>query len=118
LERNRQDTLQLQTMFKSVQDDMNTALQTCGAAPVPEFFHDCRYTLPDRFLQFSAEEFEYQRRNMLLTMLFVGPMPHIAPHFQEPDSWSELDGSQPVVLVTQGTVAIEDLGQLIEPALS
>jgi MGT family glycosyltransferase len=118
-ERNRHDNLQFQAMFQSVQDNMNVALQTCGAKPLPEFFMDCWYKLPDRFLQFSAKEFEYPRRDMPHTVLFAGPMlPPITPHFQKPEWWSELDGSQPVVLVTQGTVANEDLSQLIEPALT
>jgi MGT family glycosyltransferase len=118
-ERNMQDNLQFQTMFQSVQDEMNVVIQTCGAEPMSEFFMDCWYTLPDRFLQFTAEEFEYPRRNVPPTVRFAGPMlPPIAPHFQKPDWWSELDGPRPVVLVTQGTVANEDLSQLIEPALT
>jgi MGT family glycosyltransferase len=117
-ERNRQDNLQFQKMFRSVQDYINAALEKCKARPMPQFFMDCWYTLPDRFLQFTAGEFEYPRRNLPLTMLFAGPMlPPIPPHFQKPDWWSDLDESRPVVLVTQGTVANEDLSQLIEPAL-
>jgi UDP:flavonoid glycosyltransferase YjiC (YdhE family) len=73
---------------------------------------DCWYTLPDRFLQFTAEELEYPPRNNPLTMRFAGPMlPQIASHFQKPDWWSDLDEPRPVVLVTQGTVANEDLSQ-------
>ena len=118
-ERNRQDNLQFQTMFKSVQDDMNAVLQICGAEPMSEFFLDSWYTLPDRFLQFTAGEFEYPRRNIPLTMQFAGPMlPQIRSNFQKPDWWSDLDGPRPVVLVTQGTVANEDLSQLVEPALT
>jgi MGT family glycosyltransferase len=118
-ERNRQDNLQFQAIFKSVQDDMNAALQMCGAEPMSEFFLDSWYTLPDRFLQFTAEEFEYPRRNIPLTMQFAGPMlPQITSHFQKPDWWTDLDGPRPVVLVTQGTIANEDLSQLIEPTLT
>jgi hypothetical protein len=85
-ERNRQENLQFQTMFRSVQDYMNAALEKCRAKPMPEFFMDCWYTLPDRFLQFTASEFEYPRRDLPLTMLFAGPMlPPIPRHFQKPD---------------------------------
>jgi hypothetical protein len=59
-ESNRQANLQFSAMFESVQDDMNAMLQMCGAEPMPQFFLDCWYTLPDRFLQFTAEDFEYQ----------------------------------------------------------
>jgi len=118
-ESNRQANLQFQAMFESVQDDMNAMLQMCGAEPMPQFFLDCWYTLPDRFLQFTAEDFEYPRRDMPLNILFAGSMlPPVTRHFQEPHWWSDLDGPRPVVLVTQGTVANEDLSQLIEPALT
>jgi UDP:flavonoid glycosyltransferase YjiC (YdhE family) len=48
---------------------------------------------------------------------FVGPMPLPASDFNPPAWWKELDGSRPVVLVTQGTIANSDLSELIEPAL-
>ena len=118
-ERNRQDNLQFQSMFKSVQNEMNAVLQMCGAEPAREFLMDSWYTLPDRFLQFTAQEFEYPRRDMPRTIRFVGPMlPQITSSFQKPDWWSELDEPRPVVLVTQGTIANEDLSQLIEPTLT
>jgi UDP:flavonoid glycosyltransferase YjiC (YdhE family) len=34
-----------------------------------------------------------------------------------PDWWTELDGSRPVVLVTQGTLANHDFNEVIQPAL-
>jgi MGT family glycosyltransferase len=118
-EGNRQANLQFQMMFQSVQEDMNAVMKMCGAEPMPEFFLDCWYTLPDRFLQFTAEGFEYPRRDMPLTILFAGSMlPSANQNFQEPDWWSDLDSQRPVVLVTQGTIANEDLSQLIEPALT
>jgi MGT family glycosyltransferase len=118
-EGNRQANLQFQMMFQHVQDDMNATLKVCGAEPMPDFFVDCWYKLPDRFLQFTAEDFEYPRRDMPLTILFAGPMlPPANRDFQKPAWWSDLDSQRPVVLVTQGTVANEDLSQLIEPALT
>jgi UDP:flavonoid glycosyltransferase YjiC (YdhE family) len=45
-------------------------------------------------------------------------LPKPTAGFQQPAWWSRLDGSRPVVLVTQGTIANEDPSQLIEPTLT
>lgn len=50
---------------------------------------------------------------------FVGPvLPRPSSGFRPPDWWKELDGSKPVVLVTQGTVANRDLTELMAPTLA
>jgi UDP:flavonoid glycosyltransferase YjiC (YdhE family) len=50
---------------------------------------------------------------------FVGPvLPNKPAAFKEPAWWNELDGSKPVVLVTQGTLANFDLQELVQPALT
>ena len=50
---------------------------------------------------------------------FAGALPPPPrPDAALPDWWGELDGSKPVVLVTQGTAANADLSELIEPTLS
>ncbi|MBV8831962.1 MAG: glycosyltransferase family 1 protein [Acidobacteriaceae bacterium] len=117
--RNRQENEQFQAMFQSVQTYMNQILYDCGAPAMPRFFVDCWYTLPDLFLQFTAEAFEYPRSDMPANIRFAGPIrPRISGQFQRPEWWRELDGPRPVVLVTQGTIANEDLSQLIEPALA
>jgi MGT family glycosyltransferase len=98
---------------------MNQALSDCGAPPMPGFFLDCWHILPDLFLQFTAEAFEYPRSDMPSSVKFVGPiLPQASADFRHPEWWKELDGSRPIVLVTQGTIANTDLNELIGPALA
>jgi MGT family glycosyltransferase len=112
-----QERLGLQAMLDPADDHFNAVLEACGAPALPGFFFDCLYTLPDLFLQLTAEEFEFPRSAMPDSIRFVGPMPLPASDFNPPAWWKELDGSRPVVLVTQGTIANSDLSELIEPAL-
>jgi UDP:flavonoid glycosyltransferase YjiC (YdhE family) len=78
------------------------------------FFADARGL--DSYLQASVPGFEYPRSDLPAGVKFIGPfLPPIEP-FVAPSWWDELDGSLPVVHVTQGTVAM-DSTQLIGPAL-
>jgi UDP:flavonoid glycosyltransferase YjiC (YdhE family) len=45
-------------------------------------------------------------------------LPKRSVEFEEPTWWAELDGSKPVVLVTQGTLTNHDFNEVIQPALS
>ena len=90
-----------------------------GIPPMPDFFIDCMYLLPDVFLQFTAEAFEFPRSDMPDTIRFIGPLLRgDRSSSTEPAWWNELDGSKPVVLVTQGTLANNDFSEVIQPALS
>lgn len=108
------------TAFQPVTDHINSILRACGAAPMPHaLFIDAMYLLPDLFVQFSAEEFELPRSDTPETIRFAGPlMPRRSTNFVEPAWWSELDGTRPVVLVTQGTIANQDMNELIQPTFS
>jgi MGT family glycosyltransferase len=98
---------------------MNSIIRTYGVPPMPDFFIDCMYLLPDLFLQFTAEAFEFPRSDMPDTIRFIGPLPpRRSVEFAEPAWWTELDGHKPVVLVTQGTLANHDFNEVIQPALS
>jgi len=109
----------IQATFQSVHDKMDLILQGYGVPPMPQFFIDCLYHLPDIFLQFTAPAFEYPRTDMPDTVRFVGPvLPKQSVGFKEPAWWHELYGSRPVVLVTQGTLANHDLNEVIQPALT
>ena len=117
--RNIQDNQQFQATFRPVQEYMNQVLSDCGAPPMPGFFLDCWYTLPNLFLQFTAEAFEYPRSDMPSSIKFVGPiLPETSADFDQPEWLKELDGSKPLVLVTQGTIANTDLNELIGPTLA
>lgn len=69
------------------------------------------------YMQPSVPGFEYPRSDLPQNVHFVGMMPAEAPRsWDTPAWWSEIDGSRPVVHVTQGTVANER-PELIAPAI-
>jgi MGT family glycosyltransferase len=108
-----------QAQYQPVDDHINSIMRTYDLPPMPHFFLDCMYLLPDLFLQFTAEALEFPRGDMPDTVHFVGPvLPKRSVEFEEPAWWGELNGSKPVVLVTQGTLANHDFNELIQPALS
>ena len=67
--------------------------------------------------QFTVAEFEYPRSDAPDTLHFVGPISASGSTAPRPDWWGDLDGSKPVVHVTQGTIANKDFGQLVGPTL-
>jgi UDP:flavonoid glycosyltransferase YjiC (YdhE family) len=71
----------------------------------------------DALVQFTVPEFEYPRSDLPEIVTFVGPLPSPAGGAALPVWWDELDGSRPVVHVTQGTVANADVTQLFVPAM-
>ncbi len=74
--------------------------------------------LADAIVQFTVPSFEYPRSDLPANVHFVGPMARTQPSSTPlPEWWGELDGSRPVVHVTQGTVANTDFGELIDPAI-
>jgi UDP:flavonoid glycosyltransferase YjiC (YdhE family) len=108
-----------QSMLGGVQKYFNETLARLGCAPLPMFLLDALGCLPDLYLQLTSQAFEYPRSDLPPTIRFVGPL--LAPpaaDFTPPGWWGDLDGSRPVVLVTQGTLANEDLAQLVGPTLT
>ncbi|MGN9913245.1 glycosyltransferase [Phytohabitans sp. LJ34] len=71
----------------------------------------------EAIVQFTVPEFEYPRSDAPATLHFVGPISASGSQAPRPAWWPELDGSRPVVHLTQGTLANRDYGQLIAPAL-
>jgi len=117
--RNQEEHFLLERAFQPIADQLNLALAECGAPSISGFWADSIYTVPDLFLQFTGDEFEFPRSDMPSKVRFVGPvLPNKPAAFKEPAWWSELDGSKPVVLVTQGTLANFDLQELVQPALA
>jgi UDP:flavonoid glycosyltransferase YjiC (YdhE family) len=114
-----QEKQRIHAMFQRVGDAIDSVMRPYGIPTMPHFFLDCMYLLPDIFLQFTAEALEFPRNDMPDTIRFIGPiLPSPSVEFDEPDSWTELDGSRPVVLVTQGTLANLDFNEVLQPALS
>ena len=71
----------------------------------------------DVYLQFTVPEFEYPRSDLPESVRFVGPLPSARSDVGLPEWWADLDGSRPVVHVTQGTIANSDFGQVVLPAI-
>ncbi|WP_223623326.1 glycosyltransferase [Microbacterium sp. EST19A] len=72
----------------------------------------------DAYVQFTVPEFEYPRSDLPETVHFAGPLPAPASTVALPDWWADLDGTRPVIHVTQGTIANSDFGQLVEPTIT
>lgn len=72
----------------------------------------------DALVQFTVPSFEYPRSDAPANLRFFGPVSRLAPSsIPLPEWWHEVDGSRPVVHVTQGTVANLDFGELVRPTL-
>jgi N-glycosyltransferase StaG len=72
---------------------------------------------PDLYLLSTVASFEYPRSDMLSQTHFLGPFVGPPPEqFNPPAWWDELDGTRPVVHVTQGTVA-NDIDRLLVPTI-
>ncbi|MGC1303165.1 MAG: nucleotide disphospho-sugar-binding domain-containing protein [Caulobacteraceae bacterium] len=103
-----------------VEEHFNRTLAAMDLSPpTPVSFWSSRVHLPDAFLQPGAPEFEYDFGPLPPTVRFIGafaPPSSLAP--TPPSWWGELDGGRRVVLVTQGTVANANFGELVEPAIA
>lgn len=71
----------------------------------------------DAIVQPTVPSFEYPMADTPTNLHFVGPLcGHSSPP-PLPDWWSDLDGTRPVIHVTQGTAANFDYSQTIAPTL-
>jgi UDP:flavonoid glycosyltransferase YjiC (YdhE family) len=105
-------------LLRPVQEAMNAALAMAGCGPLPCPALESMSLLPDRYLHPGIESFEYpEEPGTFSPVRYIGPLPMPPGQAPLPDWWFELDGSKRLVLVTQGTVANRDFGQLIGPAL-
>lgn len=116
---NRATNAQFAAAFQPTQDRLNELLSTMGAAEEFLEFTDRLYTTPDHTAIFSVPGFEFARSDLPENVHLVGVLP-AEPHddWQPPAWWPELDGSRPVVVVTQGTLANHELAHLVEPTLT
>lgn len=71
----------------------------------------------EALVQFTVPEFEYPRSDAPPTLHFAGPILASGSDIPLPPWWDELDGSKPLVHVTQGTIANRDYRQIIAPTL-
>lgn len=71
----------------------------------------------DRFLQTGPASLEYPRPDLAPNTSFVGVLPPGGADVPLPEWWGEIDGTRPVVHVTQGTIDNHDFGRLVRPTL-
>lgn len=103
--------------LRSVHAALDAELAALGVPGATTNFFD-QATAFDLTFQLAPEGFEYPRREMPPTVRFVGPLrPDADLQGELPTWWSDLEGSRPVVHVTQGTLDNADLGKLLAPAL-
>lgn len=110
------NVLGAKVLFRDTQRLAERMFSEVGAAPLTHFIMDIS-TAYERFLQLNSPAFEYPRSDLAPTTLMVGPLPVQASDAPLPEWWGDLDGSRPVVHVSQGTIDNRDLGRLIRPTL-
>jgi len=71
----------------------------------------------DAIVPFTVRSFEYPRADAPDNLHFAGPLSASGSAAPLPEWWGDLDGSRPVVHVTQGTIANKDFGQLVGPVV-
>jgi UDP:flavonoid glycosyltransferase YjiC (YdhE family) len=71
----------------------------------------------DALVQFTVPSFEYPRSDAPTQLHFAGPLSATGSQAPLPPWWADLDGSRPVIHVTQGTFANTDYEQVIAPTV-
>jgi UDP:flavonoid glycosyltransferase YjiC (YdhE family) len=113
----REAELQLRErlMLQPVQQAVNAALASLGYPALPCPALEAMTELPDLYLHPGIESFEYPDSNSKVQ--YIGALSPPASQPPLPEWWQHLDRTKRLVLVTQGTIANRDLGQVVAPAL-
>jgi UDP:flavonoid glycosyltransferase YjiC (YdhE family) len=111
------DQLARRVLFSPMTREVNAIRAELALSPTTQSVFE--YPLASAlYLQLSTTGFEYPRSDLPGNVRYIGPpRPIPEPGWQRPTWWGDLDGSRPVVLVNQGTVA-NDSDQLIRPTLA
>ncbi|MEU4474981.1 nucleotide disphospho-sugar-binding domain-containing protein [Micromonospora sp. NPDC023888] len=115
--RNRAMNAEVRQLFADLQRFGEATLTSLGV-PMPDYLFDVPFRRTDHYLQLTVPSFEYPRGDLPEHLRFVGTLPP-APSstYAEPAWWPELSAGRQVVVVTQGTVANNDLSELIIPTV-
>jgi MGT family glycosyltransferase len=109
----------LQEALRPSREHIERIVRSLGATGDVPGFMDGVATVPEVFCALTVPGFEFPRSDAPDSLRFVGPLPAPSPaDWSEPAWWPELDTDRPVVVVTQGTLANRDLGELVGPALT
>lgn len=102
-----------------IRDYADAALTRLGLPRLPCTVLAAQQLLADAYLHTTVPAFEFDYGSLPASVRFVGALPPAPPRTDAPpDWWGEIDADKRIVLVTQGTMANADLGELIEPALA
>lgn len=104
-----------QTILQELRTYTNTVRSQVELPPSPIYFSD--RISPFLYLSPTIPEFEYPRSDLPPQVHLIGPL--LSPpstEFTPPHWWQELSGNQPIIHVTQGTVATNPT-ELIVPTL-
>ncbi len=105
-------------VLRRVQRIADAAVQETVGCEAGSFVLDWPLLADDIFV-LTAPSFEYPRRDLDERLDYVGPVLDIAGgSHTTPPWWPRLDGPDPVVVVTQGTLDNGDMGRLVEPTLA
>lgn len=113
----REAELQLRKRFmlQPAQQAVNAALASLGYPALPCPILEAMTELSDLYLHPGIESFEYPDSKSKVQ--YIGALPTPAGQPKLPESWQHLDRPKRLVLITQGTIANRDFGQVIAPAL-
>jgi MGT family glycosyltransferase len=92
-------------------------LRKIGARPLPMPYFDSLVALPDLYLQPGLEQLDLPHRSLPNTVHYIGALPPFSTGEMPAEVQPLLNRGKKVVVVTQGTVANRDLGELVLPAL-
>jgi MGT family glycosyltransferase len=92
-------------------------LEKLGARPLPMPYFDSIVALPDLYLQPGLEKFDLPHRNLPNTVHYIGALPPFSMGDMPADVQALVNKGKRIVVVTQGTVANRDLGELVLPAV-
>ena len=102
-------------MLQPAQEAVDAVLTRLGSPALPCPILEAMTKLPDLYLHPGIESFEYPDSNSRVR--YIGALPTLPGQTGLPEWWHQIDGTRYLILVTQGTIANRDLGQLIAPAL-
>jgi UDP:flavonoid glycosyltransferase YjiC (YdhE family) len=105
-------------ILRPLQAAFDKTLATLGCGPLPCPVLECMSTLPDLYLHPGIQSLQYPGHSVSSAKVrYIGYIPPTPGQHPLPDWWQKLDKTKRLVLVTQGTVANWNLGQLIGPTL-
>jgi UDP:flavonoid glycosyltransferase YjiC (YdhE family) len=105
-----------EVLFRDAVTYVDMLRQRLGLRARHQFIFDGLLS-PFLYLQGTIRAFEYPRSDLAPQVHFIGPaVPSVPPDFEPPAWWADLRRGQPVVHVTQGTIATE-ASHLLVPTL-